>query len=159
MEDKLKEFQIRKNAIMARLDQVSKKIVQINSVVCDLPGAISILPFSLPFDNASLCVKKDIESAKRTSGLYFRSDFVEERRLIETSSDVRIAIEPYLDQFMEYVFSEIEKKFKIYKQVQAVDIVEGECCPTGGCQQCQEEAEERYQDAYEEWKENGFTDK
>ena len=83
MEDKLKEFKIRKNAIMARLDQVSKKIVQINSVVCDLPGAISILPFSLPFDNASLCVKKDIESAKRTSGLYFRSDFVEEKRLIE----------------------------------------------------------------------------
>ena len=60
---------------------------------------------------------------------------------------------------MEYVFSEIEKKFKIYKQVQAVDIVEGECCPAGECQQCQEEAEERYQDAYEEWKENGFTDK
>ena len=134
MEKKIKELESRKQAIKSKLDEISNTVRKLDVFVRELPGSVLVEPFFLPkdgkpsFSNGYLVVRKnpDAKSGNKDIYVYFQDDLTTELKLIETSLDTKVMVLPHLEEFMEYLVSGLETKFKIINHQRAK--VEQEIC-------------------------------
>jgi len=140
MENKIKELQVRKQAIANKLDEISNTIRKLDLFARELPGSVLVEPFFLPKDgkqsfcNGYLVVRRnpDAKSGNKDIYVYFQNDLVTERKLTETSLDTKVMTTAYFEEFMEHLVSGLEKKFNITPQdIVAAKIEKPRMCHEG----------------------------
>ncbi len=129
MENKIKELELRRLRIGKALSACSEKMKKLDYFVQTLAGATLVNPFVIPYraqqqvadryNTDELVVRKngDTKSSNKEIYVYIRTRDIHgaliEKRLRETNVEIRLRVVPHLEQYAEYLVSELENKFNI----------------------------------------------
>lgn len=129
MEQKIKELEQRRLRIGKAISACSEKMKKLDYFVQTLAGATLVNPFVIPYkaqqqvadlyNTDELVVRKngDTKSSNKEIYVYIRTRDIHgsliEKRLRETNVEIRLRVVPHLEEYAEYLVSELENKFNI----------------------------------------------